>query len=70
MVIVKTAKTKRQDQASGIVYACHVEEEIVSHCVLDYGDKLGCRYAIRRRVRETCQYWQPAPPIPRPLEKS
>lgn len=64
---MKSATTKRAQQASGIRCGCHVDNVpeagnyIAPHCVLDREGPQGCVHATRRRVRETCEFWQPWP---------
>ena len=60
--MVQTAGTKRSQQAAGVAYGCHVDlcdGEQPDGCVLDDGNPGGCDYALTRRKRETCQFWQP-----------
>lgn len=57
-----TVKQKREDQAHGIKYGCHVElnfGDTPDDCVKDYGGDADCVYAKRHRTREGCKYWQP-----------
>jgi hypothetical protein len=56
----ETAKVKRDAQAAGIKYGCHLELDEGMEpdgCVKDYGDNLGCVYATRHKTREGCKYW-------------
>ena len=57
-----TAKKKREQQAAGIKYGCHVDlldGEEPDGCVKDYGSDSDCVYAARHKTREGCRYWQP-----------
>jgi len=57
-----TAKAKREAQAAGVRYGCHVDiapDEQPDGCVKDDGEAGGCIYARRHRTREGCRYWQP-----------
>jgi hypothetical protein len=57
-----SAKAKREAQAAGVRYGCHVDlapDEQPDDCVKDYGDLDGCNFARRHRTREGCRYWQP-----------
>lgn len=63
--IVFTASEKKAQQLAGRKFQCHVDcdetdEMPIDDCVLDYDKPAECRHALRRRVRETCRYWQPA----------
>jgi hypothetical protein len=56
-----TAKRKREMQAAGVRFGCHVdlgEGEAPDDCVHDYGDLNACNYAKRHRTREGCPYWR------------
>lgn len=58
----ETAKAKREAQARGVRYGCHLElnmGEMPDDCVKDYGDNKACIYARRHRTREGCRYWLP-----------
>ena len=60
--MVWTTRVKRDQQAAGVAYGCHVDlcnGGPPDGCVLDYGHSGDCNYALRRRKRETCQFWQP-----------
>lgn len=57
-----TAKEKREAQAQGIKYGCHidlVDGQEPDECVKDFGDNSACSLAKRHRSREGCEYWQP-----------
>lgn len=58
---VETAKAKREAQAQGIRYGCHIdlaEDEEPDGCVKDYGVDSDCTYAKKHRTREGCIYWR------------
>lgn len=58
----ETAKLKRERQAQGIEYGCHVDlapGEEPDGCVIDEDVQGNCIYAKKHRTREGCPYWQP-----------
>ncbi len=58
----QTAKAKREAQARGVRYGCHIEldeGEQPDNCVKDYGGDRDCIYAQRHRSREACKFWLP-----------
>ena len=57
-----TAKLKRERQAQGIEYGCHMDlapGEEPDECVIDYADRGSCIHGYKHRTREGCPYWQP-----------
>jgi hypothetical protein len=59
--LTETAKAKREAQARGVGYGCHVdlaEDESPDGCVIDQGARGDCIYASRHRTREGCAHWR------------
>jgi hypothetical protein len=57
-----SAKAKREAQAAGIKYGCHVDLEdgsVPDNCVKDEEGDGGCIHAPQHRKREGSRWWQP-----------
>ena len=57
-----TMAEKREQQAAGIKYGCHIDlgpDEQPDGCVIDEERRDDCAYGYRHRTREGCPYWQP-----------